>query len=125
MNNIKQKYDFFTASGPLTQEKFHDLVRLCGYSPTEKQLNIPIPKDFNEFSQVLTKFEKKFTKEDMYEQLVTLVGGPTITEEELIKILQCGDALNTEEMDAFFRLVQNDDGSYSLKEVVNALYEDE
>ncbi|KAM0676250.1 hypothetical protein GVAV_000213 [Gurleya vavrai] len=126
MDTLKAKYDFFTEQIPLTQVSLKDLVRLCGYAPTEKQIaNAPIPTNFEEFLDITAAFEKKGSKEDIYNQLISLCGGSTITKDELIRVLHAGDKLSDEEIDGFFRMVNDDKGNFSVKEIVDVLYCDD
>lgn len=125
MDTHKQKYEFFTSQGPLTHESFKDLARLCGYAPTEKQLNCPVPNNYNEFLEIVTTFEKRYNKDDLFEQLVSLCGGNTITKEELLRILYSGDKLADDEIDSFLRLINEESGSYNVKDVLDVLYNEE
>jgi Ca2+-binding EF-hand superfamily protein len=123
--SIREMYDSFTSSAKLTKTTFRDLVHLCGYSPTEQQLDVPIPSTFDEFHEILKSFTKTYTRDDFYGELYALAGCGHISKEELVKVLKCGDKLSDEELSMFFKIVPSENGQVSLNEMIDILYADE
>lgn len=126
MVETQKMYNYFTSQEPLTKERYTDLVRLCDYAPTEKQLeNVTLPTSYSEFLELLSQYEKRQSKEEMYNQILSLCGGPTITKDELLRILYAGNKLTDEEIDGFFKMITEERGVMSVREIVDALYHED
>lgn len=126
MVETQKMYNYFTSTEPLTKERYVDLVRLCEYAPTEKQLeNVVLPTSYSDFLELLSQYEKRQTKDEMYNQLLSLCGGPTITKDELLRILYAGNKLSDDEVDGFFKMITEERGVMSVKEIVDALYHED
>ncbi|KAK1349644.1 hypothetical protein CWI38_2077p0020 [Hamiltosporidium tvaerminnensis] len=123
-DTVREKYNYFVSNQKLNKDTFKDLVRLCGYAPTEEQLNIDVPETFEEFEKLLVSFEKKYTKEDLYNELRALGDDEYISTDELRKLLTSGnDKLTEEEIRSFFRAVETNGNEVSIRDIVDLLYD--
>ncbi|KAG0440440.1 hypothetical protein DMUE_1752 [Dictyocoela muelleri] len=122
--NLKEKYDSFTSFTELNEETYKELLRLCGYAPTE---NVgEIPKSFEEFQDKINKFKKEYSADDLYKQLRSFNSGDDlIKKDDLFKLLASGDKLNNDELCEFEKLVVVDENDMiSLRSVVDILLEE-
>lgn len=114
--------DLLLENGQMDQEKARVLLISCGYV-LDPSCILPECKSFSdliEFSKTLTK---KYTKDEIYEGLVSLNGNETlITNEQLIKFLSAGNKLTQDEIEEFMDCLPISEGCFCLKDIVNEAY---
>lgn len=114
--------DLLLEDGKMDQEKARMLLISCGYV-IDPSVLIPECERFIDLIEFSRTLQKKYTKDEIYDGLVSLNGGDTvISEDQLVKFLSAGDRLTDDEVDEFIDCLSRTDGGYCLKEIVNEAY---
>lgn len=122
--DLKEKYNSFVSVAPLNEKTYKELLRLCGYAPTEDVGELP--KSFEDFQDKINKFKKEYSAEDLYQQLKSFNNGEDfIKKDELFKLLVSGDRLSHDELVEFEKLIKVEENEMiSLKGVVDVLLDE-
>ncbi|AFN83368.1 Frq1 calcium-binding caltractin-like protein [Encephalitozoon romaleae SJ-2008] len=121
MGTMKEQWDAFD-TGKLTKETTKDLLRLCGFTPRERDM--AVPRTFEEFSQLASTIPPPIPKEEMRRMVQMFIHGMHISRKNLGKYMTMGDKLNEEEMSELFRSCPFDrNGEITINELLDFLYD--
>ncbi|KAG5859211.1 hypothetical protein KMI_08g13480 [Encephalitozoon hellem] len=121
MRTMREQWDSFETE-KLTKETTKDLLRLCGFTPRER--DIVVPRTFEEFSQLASTIAPPMPKDEMRRMVQMFIHGTHISKKDLGRYMSMGDKLNEEEMGELFRSCPFDrNGEITVNELLDFLYD--
>lgn len=123
VRNEDLNLDILLDNGKMDQEKARILLVSNGYI-LEPNISIPDCESFADLIEFSTTLQKKYTKENIYEGLISLNGGDNIiSNSQLYKFLSVGpNRLTDNEIREFTECLPVVDGGYCLKDIFNEAY---
>lgn len=120
MSTMREQWDSFDTRS-LTKETTRDLLRLCGFSPREK--DVVVPRTFEEFEELGSSIPPPMPRDEMRTMIGMFHQGTHMTKQDLRKYLVMGDKLSEDEMGEFLRTCPFDrNEQITVDELLEFLY---